>query len=84
MIHYALLGVIFIVLLAGGFPSAAQDAGGHTHAAELRYVHLSTHLRTLPILTPRQIHTYNRIRGYFTGEPGSSEDGVHSPQMHRP
>jgi Spy/CpxP family protein refolding chaperone len=52
--------------------------------AELRYVHLSTHLQTLPILTPHQINTYNRVRGYTTGESVSTEDGVHSPQMHRP
>lgn len=32
--------------------------------AELRYVHLSTHLQTLPLLSPHQIEVYNRLRGY--------------------
>jgi hypothetical protein len=52
--------------------------------AELRYVHLSTHLRTLPILTPHQVHTYNRIRGYSEGGDESAEDTTHSPHLHRP
>ena len=52
--------------------------------AELRYIHLSTHLQTLPILEPRQVHTYNRIRGYSVGAPESHGGAVHSPQMHRP
>jgi hypothetical protein len=32
--------------------------------AELRYVHLSTHLRTPAILTEEQIRRYNELRGY--------------------
>lgn len=52
--------------------------------AKLRYVHLSAHLQTLPILTPHQIHTYNRIRGYSTGAPESTGETAHSPEMHRP
>ena len=32
----------------------------------LRYVHLSAHLKTPNILTPSQIETYNRLRGYFS------------------
>lgn len=31
---------------------------------DLRYVHLSTHLSTITILTPHQIQQYNVIRGY--------------------
>lgn len=38
-------------------------------SAELRYVHLSTHLETLPLLTLHQIEVYNRVRGYTS--PGS-------------
>lgn len=29
-----------------------------------RFVHLATHLGTPEILTPGQIKTYNRLRGY--------------------
>lgn len=35
--------------------------------AQLRFVHLETHLRTPEILTPHQIAAYNRLRGYDTG-----------------
>ena len=42
--------------------------------AELRYVHLSTHLRTLPILNPHQIYTYNLIRGYSEGHAHRSPE----------
>lgn len=31
---------------------------------DLRYVHLSTHLSTITILTPHQIQQYNVLRGY--------------------
>lgn len=31
---------------------------------DLRYVHLSTHLATIDILSPRQVHQYNQLRGY--------------------
>ena len=52
--------------------------------AELRYVHLSTHLKTQPILNPHQIHTYNSLRGYARGTSAPSGDTVHSPEMHHP
>jgi hypothetical protein len=52
--------------------------------AELRYVHLSTHLRTLPILTPHQVHTYNRIRGYSGGGNEAAEGTAQSPHSHQP
>ena len=32
--------------------------------ADLRFVHLSTHLSTITILTPHQIQQYNVLRGY--------------------
>jgi len=35
----------------------------------LRYIHLSTHLKTPDILTPEQIELYNRLRGYAAGDP---------------
>jgi Spy/CpxP family protein refolding chaperone len=34
--------------------------------AELRFVHLRTHLVTLDILTPHQVQLYNGLRGYTT------------------
>ncbi len=35
--------------------------------AQLRYVHLATHLKTPALLTPGQIEDYNRLRGYGGG-----------------
>lgn len=34
--------------------------------ADLRFVHLRTHLVTLKILTPHQVQLYNSLRGYTT------------------
>jgi len=52
--------------------------------AELRYLHLSTHLKTQPILNPHQIRTYNSIRGYAIGTSASAGETLHSPEMHNP
>ena len=35
---------------------------------ELRYVHLSAHLKTPPILSHEQIKLYNKLRGYSSSE----------------
>ncbi len=43
--------------------------------AELRYIHLSTHLETFPVLSPHQIEAYNRIRGYSATGPESAHGG---------
>ena len=59
-------------------------AGIAATTAELRYVHLSTHLRTLPVLTAHQVQTYNSIRGYSVGAPGPSAEHAHSAHMHQP
>ena len=32
--------------------------------AQLRFVHLSTHLATVEILSPHQVNLYNSLRGY--------------------
>ena len=32
--------------------------------AQLRFIHLRTHLATLDILSPHQVMAYNRLRGY--------------------
>lgn len=37
---------------------------------ELRYTHLGAHLEMVNILTPEQIHTYDRLRGYDTMDHG--------------
>ena len=39
------------------------DRIGRTRA-DLRYVHLATHLKTLEILSPKQVDHYNKLRGY--------------------
>ena len=39
----------------------------------LRYIHLSAHLRTPPILTSEQIARYNELRGYGGGEDPCKE-----------
>lgn len=41
--------------------------------AELRYVHLSTHLATIEILTPHQVSLYNEIRGYETSSDNDNQ-----------
>jgi Spy/CpxP family protein refolding chaperone len=47
----------------------------------LRYVHLSTHLKTPNILTPSQIETYNKLRGYFADDPCKDVPKGHDPEM---
>jgi hypothetical protein len=37
-----------------------------TVRGDRRFVHLATHLGTPEILTPSQIKTYKRLRGYTT------------------
>ena len=44
---------------------------------DLRYTHLSTHLETPAILTPKQITHYNKLRGYDSMDGGAE----HSPEM---
>lgn len=43
--------------------------------AALRFVHLSRHLETPPLLTKRQIHTYNVQRGYADDPCASVPEG---------
>jgi len=50
---------------------------------DLRYVHLSTHLKARPLLTDGQVALYNRLRGYGSEEtPGEVPEG-HDPEMWR-
>lgn len=48
---------------------------------DLRYVHLSAHLRTPDILTPEQIEKYNELRGYSSGDPCARVPAGHDPEM---
>ena len=47
----------------------------------LRYVHLSTHLKTPNILTPFQMESYNKLRGYFSEDPCRNIPKGHDPEM---
>ena len=48
---------------------------------KLRYVHLSTHLKTRIILTPEQIVLYNKLRGYSSDDPCENIPQRHDPAM---
>ena len=48
---------------------------------KLRYVHLSTHLKTPNILTPEQIAFYNKLRGYSSDDPCENIPIGHDPEM---
>ena len=48
--------------------------------AELRYIHLSRHLATTPILTAHQIEKYQVLRGYAENPCDTVPDG-HDPDM---
>lgn len=48
---------------------------------QLRYVHLSTHLKTPDILTVKQIDLYNELRGYFSADPCKNIPEGHDPEM---
>jgi hypothetical protein len=39
------------------------DLSSHLYG-QLRYIHLSSHLKVMDALTPQQVNTYNEIRGY--------------------
>ncbi len=60
---------------AAGLPSEAEllrllTEIGETRS-ELRFIHLSTHLETLPLLSDHQVRLYNRLRGYEEPESES-------------
>ena len=48
---------------------------------KLRYVHLSTHLKTPNILTTEQIALYNQLRGYSSEDPCKNIPKGHDPEM---
>ena len=49
---------------------------------ELRFIHLSQHLKTLQYLRPEQIKRYNILRGY-TEDPCKNIPAGHNPEMYR-
>lgn len=51
--------------------------------ADLRYVHLSAHLKTPSLLSEEQIRNYNRLRGYDGQDPCRSVPPGHDPEMWR-
>jgi hypothetical protein len=51
--------------------------------AELRFIHLSRHLETPPLLTADQIARYNDLRGYGVPEPCDAVPEGHDPVMWR-
>ena len=48
---------------------------------KLRYVHLSTHLKTPNILTTEQIALYNQLRGYSSEDPCKNIPKGYDPKM---
>lgn len=51
--------------------------------AELRFIHLSRHLETPPLLTAEQIARYDVLRGYALADPCDAAPGGHDPTMWR-
>lgn len=51
--------------------------------AELRFIHLSRHLETPPLLTAEQIARYNDLRGYSAADPCATVPEGHNPDMWR-
>lgn len=49
--------------------------------SNLRYIHLSTHLTTPPLLTSKQIARYNKLRGYGGDDPCANVPEGHDPKM---
>ncbi|MBX2838719.1 MAG: hypothetical protein KTR35_17805 [Gammaproteobacteria bacterium] len=49
--------------------------------SELRFVHLSAHLKTPAILSDQQIDKYNALRGYFSSDPCMNIPEGHNREM---
>lgn len=58
------------------------DAAGAARS-QLRFIHLSRHLETPPLLTPEQIARYNELRGYGLTDPCAATPEGHDPAMWR-
>lgn len=57
-------------------------AASEAARADLRFVHLSRHIETVPLLTPEQIARYNVLRGYGDAPCATVPDG-HDPELWR-
>ncbi|WP_188909178.1 hypothetical protein [Salinarimonas ramus] len=69
----------------GGFDDATLReliADAESARAELRYIHLSRHLSTPPLLSARQVARYNVLRGYGV-DPCSNVPEGHNAAMWR-
>lgn len=66
-------------------PGILQNALADISASrmKLRYIHLSTHLRTPQILSKDQIDRYNTLRGYDKTNPCDSVPAGHDPELWR-
>jgi Spy/CpxP family protein refolding chaperone len=62
--------------------STLVDSAGAVRSS-LRSVHLGAHLTTAAVLTPDQIASYNRLRGYSSGDPCQNVPEGHDPDMWR-
>ena len=51
--------------------------------SQLRYIHLSTHLKTPHILTKQQVESYNKLRGYSSNDPCEYVPDGHDEKMWR-
>lgn len=57
-------------------------AGVESARTELRFIHLSQHLKTTRFLKPEQIKRYNVLRGYAE-DPCKNIPAGHNPEMYR-
>jgi Spy/CpxP family protein refolding chaperone len=57
----------------------AQTAVAAAQEARLRAVHLNAHLAMMEILSPAQVESYNRLRGY---RPQPEQGGANPHQHH--
>jgi len=66
-------------------PDALRDLIDASAAAraELRFIHLSRHLETPPLLTADQIARYNDLRGYGAADPCDAVPEGHDATMWR-
>lgn len=58
-------------------------ADAETARADLRFIHLSRHLETPPLLMDEQIARYNRLRGYAADPCASVPEGHDAEQLRR-
>jgi Spy/CpxP family protein refolding chaperone len=63
---------------------AAQTQVAAAQEARLRAIHLSAHLEQRDILTPGQIESYARLRGYGAGHAPGAHGGHTPPAGHTP